>query len=326
MRRKILIVAFLLAATASRAPARHKDPPRARPQIALVARDADIHALARLVCDVAHQNLVVPGTVQGRVSLRAVKAPWDRVLGMALREAGSAFRFHGSFLVVGEPGELEANRKALRRARRHAEEILGPRSARARAIPLGKRVSLDFTRAELENLLPLFADIQKADLRPEQGLAARVSVMARNVPWRHALEAVLLACGMGMQKAEEGIRVGRFEALQRGDAKRFGPLIRPELPDVDRSPPTARFALKDYKLVAVVSGIQRPRALVEDTQGRCFVLCKGSRLGKDHARVAEILPEAMKVEQESRDATGARQVERYRLDMGSAARLDPDAR
>lgn len=56
-----------------------KPPYRGKP-IDLDVKDADIHEVLRFIADSAHTNLVVPDTVQGRVTLVLKRVPWDQVL------------------------------------------------------------------------------------------------------------------------------------------------------------------------------------------------------------------------------------------------------
>ena len=310
-----LLVCACLLLFASASPAGHKDPARARPLVALAAKEADVHGLARLFSSITKQNMVVPGSVAGRVSLRSVRAPWDRVWGMALDEIGYGFRWHGSFLVAGEPEEIKASLAA-----RHS---MGRRTGN----PAGTRITLDFVRADLANLLVLFSEVQGVKILAGKGLDAKVSVQVRNTRWRHALEAILLACGMGMKKDGASIRVGRFASLA-GDASGFAPVektpLEPDAPGPEPEPrgwisPAERYELGAFRLTAVVSGISSPQALVETDDGNFIVLKKNARVGKQHARVVEILPEALLLEETFRDSAGQRVGKRYRMELGGRA-------
>jgi type IV pilus assembly protein PilQ len=47
--------------------------------IDLDVKGADIHDVMRLLADVGHVNIVVPDSVQGKVTLRLKRVPWDQV-------------------------------------------------------------------------------------------------------------------------------------------------------------------------------------------------------------------------------------------------------
>lgn len=299
----------------SLAAAGQRDPPRARAQVVLAAKEADVHGLARLFASVTGQNMVVPGTVEGRVSLRSARVPWDRVWGMVLGELGCGLRWHGSFLIAGEPEEIKAYLAAARPLRRRS------------GIPPGTRITLDFVRADLANLLVLFSEVQGVEILAGKGLDAKVSVQVRNTRWRHALEAILLACGMGMKKDGASVRVGRFASLA-GDASGFAPVEKnPVEPDPNRTEPdphgyvspAERYELGALRLTAVVSGIRIPQALVEAPDGNFAVLKKGTRVGKQHARVVEIRPEALLIEETFLDAAGGKAAKRFRMALGGRA-------
>jgi type IV pilus assembly protein PilQ len=47
--------------------------------IDLDVRDADVHDVMRLLADVGRVNIVVADSVQGKVTLRLKRVPWDQV-------------------------------------------------------------------------------------------------------------------------------------------------------------------------------------------------------------------------------------------------------
>jgi type IV pilus assembly protein PilQ len=47
--------------------------------ITLDVKDADIHDVMRLLADVGGVNIVVPNTVQAKVTMRLKRVPWDQV-------------------------------------------------------------------------------------------------------------------------------------------------------------------------------------------------------------------------------------------------------
>lgn len=47
--------------------------------IDLDVKDADLHEVYRLLADVGNVNIVIPADVQGRVTLRLKRVPWDQV-------------------------------------------------------------------------------------------------------------------------------------------------------------------------------------------------------------------------------------------------------
>lgn len=64
------------------------------------------------------------------------------------------------------------------------------------------------------------------------------------------------------------------------------------------------FELDQLKLVAIVSRIATPYAMVEDPNGKGHTLTRGTLLGKNWGRVSEINPSCVIVKEEFRDYTG----------------------
>jgi Tfp pilus assembly protein PilP len=68
--------------------------------------------------------------------------------------------------------------------------------------------------------------------------------------------------------------------------------------------PLRRYALKDLRLVAIVSGTDSPRGLVEDPTGLGFVIHVGNVIGKEEARVTHIDSRSLHLESTSTAAAG----------------------
>jgi len=65
-----------------------------------------------------------------------------------------------------------------------------------------------------------------------------------------------------------------------------------------------KFELDQLRLVAIVSRIATPYAMVEDPEGKGHTLTRGTLIGKNWGRVAEINPECVVIKEEYRDYTG----------------------
>ncbi len=64
------------------------------------------------------------------------------------------------------------------------------------------------------------------------------------------------------------------------------------------------FELDQLKLVAIVSRIATPYAMVEDPSGKGHTLTRGTLIGKNWGRVAQIKPDCVVIKEEYRDYTG----------------------
>ena len=73
--------------------------PADRP-ISLDVKDADIHNVLRLFANVAQVNIVVPGDVKGRVTIKLDRVPWSRALDVVLKSKGLGMERHGDVIRV----------------------------------------------------------------------------------------------------------------------------------------------------------------------------------------------------------------------------------
>ncbi|MBX2811175.1 MAG: pilus assembly protein PilP [Myxococcales bacterium] len=67
-----------------------------------------------------------------------------------------------------------------------------------------------------------------------------------------------------------------------------------------------KFELDQLKLVAIVSRIATPYAMVEDPDGKGHTLTRGKLIGKNWGRVSQITPDCVVIKEEYRDYTGRR--------------------
>ncbi len=74
-----------------------------------------------------------------------------------------------------------------------------------------------------------------------------------------------------------------------------------------------RYELDQLKLVAVVSRIATPYAMVEDPQGKGHTLTRGTLIGKNWGQVAQIRADCVVVREEYRDYTGRKVTNRTSL-------------
>jgi type IV pilus assembly protein PilP len=65
-----------------------------------------------------------------------------------------------------------------------------------------------------------------------------------------------------------------------------------------------KFELDQLKLVAIVSRIATPYAMVEDPTGKGHTLTRGTLIGKNWGRIAQIKPDCVVIKEEYRDYTG----------------------
>jgi len=117
-------------------------------------------------------------------------------------------------------------------------------------------------------------------------------------------------------KAEPPPVSAAYNYTSRGKVNPFKPLVveKPEAPPVkskgvEEIPPDAtpleRIDLDKLKLVAVVWNIPEPKAMVEDSAGKGYILTKGTPIGKHRGQVSRI------------NSTGVVVTERYEPSPGN---------
>lgn len=79
----------------------------------------------------------------------------------------------------------------------------------------GRRVDLDFNGADIQNILRLLAEVGGVNIISGDDVSGTVTVRMMNVPWDQALQIVLEAKGLGMERHENLIRVAPNSVLER---------------------------------------------------------------------------------------------------------------
>jgi len=79
----------------------------------------------------------------------------------------------------------------------------------------GRRIDLDLKDADIHNILRLLADVGHVNIVTGDDVNGNVTIRMRNVPWDEALDVVLQAKGLGMQRAGNLIRVAPMSQLNK---------------------------------------------------------------------------------------------------------------
>jgi type IV pilus assembly protein PilQ len=79
----------------------------------------------------------------------------------------------------------------------------------------GRRIDLDLKDADIHNILRLLADVGHVNIVTGDDVNGNVTIRMRNVPWDEALDVVLQAKGLGMQRAGNLIRVAPMAQLNK---------------------------------------------------------------------------------------------------------------
>ena len=79
--------------------------------------------------------------------------------------------------------------------------------------------------------------------------------------------------------------------------------------------PLQRYELSQLKLVAIIWNIDNPRALVEDSAGKGYIISKGSFIGNNQGKVTDILKDEIVVAEESTDISGVTKTRAIRIKL-----------
>jgi type IV pilus assembly protein PilQ len=133
-------------------------------------KDAPIHDLLRIIADVGKVSIVVPDTIDARVTLDLKRVPWDQALEVILSSHQLWYRREGNLYRIAPRKELDAEDEA-EAARREAQ--LKAESPRSQLIPLNYASAPDLSR-KLEPMLSPHGKIA-VDERTNQLIVTDVS-------------------------------------------------------------------------------------------------------------------------------------------------------
>jgi type IV pilus assembly protein PilQ len=112
-------------------------------------KDAPIHDLLRIIADVGKVSIVVPDTIDAKVTLDLKRVPWDQALEVILSSHQLWYRREGNLYRIAPRKELDAEDEA-EAARREA--ALKAESPRAQLVPLNYASAQDLSK-KLEPML-----------------------------------------------------------------------------------------------------------------------------------------------------------------------------
>ena len=86
--------------------------------------------------------------------------------------------------------------------------------------PDGRRMSLDVQGAEIQTVLRSLSEFSGKNIVASKEVKGVVTLRLRNVPWRHALDIVLRAQGLGTVEQGQTIVVSNLETLRKEEMER----------------------------------------------------------------------------------------------------------
>src|SRR5262249_1552660 len=87
--------------------------------------------------------------------------------------------------------------------------------SRRRHVYTGRRIDLDFKDADIHNILRLLADVGQVNIVTSDDVKGSITIRMRDVPWDQALDVILKAKGLGMQREGNLIRVAPASVLEK---------------------------------------------------------------------------------------------------------------
>lgn len=79
----------------------------------------------------------------------------------------------------------------------------------------GRRIDLDFKDADIGNILKLISDVGQVNIVAADDVKGTITIKLRDVPWDQALDVILRAKGLGMQREGNLIRVAPLAVLEK---------------------------------------------------------------------------------------------------------------
>lgn len=99
---------------------------------------------------------------------------------------------------------------------RRPETIIPPAEEEVeRKVYTGKRISLDFKDADIDNILRLFAEVSDLNIIATEDVKGKVTIRLIDVPWDQALDVILQANNLGVERIGNVIRIAPLERLAR---------------------------------------------------------------------------------------------------------------
>jgi hypothetical protein len=250
-------------------------PLQAAATYSLRARGAQATGLIRLLADLERQKTVIGPSVNGTLRLEVKGDSISILEDQVVRASGASSLVLGHFVLIDAPDRIEA-------AKVHPVRRLLERGGYE-----ARRVTVDFTQIDLVRVFRMLAEVTKRPFEVGDGVDTQVTVIARDVPWNELLDALVVAGDLTRVPVDRSIRISR-----RGDrTPRFSPVpglndgvpadataAQPRRPSRCQTP-LGRFELSELKLVAVVTGLEDPAALVRMPDGSEYAVRRGNCIG-----------------------------------------------
>ena len=127
--------------------------------------------------------------------------------------------------VTPQPEEVTPAEKPVKKVEPEKEEAVTPATqppepdtspaGEIDKVYTGKKITLDFKDADIDNILRLFAEVSDLNIITTEEVKGTVTIRLVDVPWDQALDIVLDAKNLGMERIGNVIRIAPYETIQR---------------------------------------------------------------------------------------------------------------
>ncbi len=187
-------------------------------------------AVAAISCYAKEEGVVLEaeheGAVESRVERRGSKLVWSFFEGQVpstisgVAPDGKEARKTRTIFSAHDLGDDDAPRlvsaaEVLEFSSDQAAAFTPTALAQTQGRYSGRRIDLDFKDADIHNVLRLLADTGRVNIVAADNVSGSVTLRMRNVPWDQALDVVLRAKSLGMERRGNIIRVAPQAELEK---------------------------------------------------------------------------------------------------------------
>ncbi|MBN1930329.1 MAG: pilus assembly protein PilP [Desulfobacterales bacterium] len=167
---------------------------------------------------------------------------------------------------------------------------------------ISKSASPEASEAKVVPRPALAKSVEKAEQeisRNENGESGSVSMAARSTEF----DEINMLDEKDRYNPEG--KIDPFTPIFKNESKPKPSVVKqsPEAPRIPRGP-LERVDLSQLKLVGIICAQSGNKALVEEASGKGYIITRGTRIGNRLGKVAKILADRVKVEEESTDVLG----------------------
>ncbi|MFQ5901585.1 MAG: type IV pilus secretin PilQ, partial [Thermodesulfobacteriota bacterium] len=122
-------------------------------------------------------------------------------------------------IAPGKKVVKKAAKRSKRVRRKKKREVMSPEMVATAKGYTGRRISLDFKDADIQNILRLIAEVSRLNIVAGSDVKGKVSLRLVNVPWDQVLEIVLKTNNLGMIRDGNVLRIAPLQKIAKEKAQ-----------------------------------------------------------------------------------------------------------